>query len=95
MYVARMHKPNDERELAVVTVLTVHEGHFYASGDLSLIDLDLKVPSEAGFVSAKSDPKGWLAGLPEEYRTPYLVVDLVDVTDDHAAELLAGMTRIG
>lgn len=94
MRVARMYQPNDEREPAVVTVLTVHEGGLYAGGDLDLVDPDLEVPTDDGFVSFGDDPHRWLTGLPEEYRTPYLMVDLVDVPDDHAGELLAGMTRL-
>lgn len=94
MYVARMHKPDDAHELVVVTILTVREGHLYAAGDLSLVDLELQVPTEAGFIALSDDPAGWLAGLPEEYRTPYLVVDLVDVPDERADELIAGMTQI-
>lgn len=94
MYVARMQKPDDEHELAVATVLTIRDGHLYAAGDLSLVDLDLQVPTEAGFIALSDDPAGWLAGLPGEYRTPYLVVDLVDVPDEHVDELIAGMTQI-
>ena len=94
MYVARMHKPNDEHELVEVTMLTVRDGHLYAAGDLSLVDLDLQVPTEAGFIALSDDPAGWLAGLPQEYRTPYLVVDLVDVPDEYADEVITGMTQI-
>lgn len=94
MYVARMHKPNDKHELVEVTMLTVRDGHLYAAGDLNLVDLDLQVPTEAGFIALRDDPAGWLAGLPQEYRTPYLVVDLVDVPDEYADEVITGMTQI-
>ncbi len=95
MHVARMQVPDDDRVLAVVTVLAVHDGHLYGTGDLALVDQELRVPAAGGFIALQDDPEQWLLGLPLEYRTPYLVVDVVDVPAERVDELIAGMTQIG